>query len=335
MTTPAAIELGDLIVVVLESGSRPPPPRSGSRRCGSAASTAIWNAAAHAGRLPIGGCGGRAARAISAPWCSASRLMCSTRAAIGYSAYGPSAGPHGSGQPRRRRASHAGDPGVVVVVEQRQAAGRRQRPVDVGVGDVAVAEVAAGAPAEDADRDVAHAPGDRRERRRVGLRELVLDDRVAGADGRWRPWPRPGGGRSSNPAPAPRGTARRSASRAAAAGGCPTGTPVGRRSSWVQSMSMAATVRSNEDRFWSWFGAEWSLMDELGTTAGRLLEVLVAAAGPAAVVGPRAGRPPRGHRAHRAPRHRAPAPARLSRRSPRPASPAATASGRAGGRCHR
>lgn len=33
-------------------------------------------------------------REISAPWCSISRLMCSTSAAIGWWVYGPSAGPH-------------------------------------------------------------------------------------------------------------------------------------------------------------------------------------------------------------------------------------------------
>ena len=38
-------------------------------------------------------------RATSAPWCSISRLMCSTSAAIGSAANGPSAGPHGRASP--------------------------------------------------------------------------------------------------------------------------------------------------------------------------------------------------------------------------------------------
>ena len=68
-------------------------------------------------------------RAISAPWCSASRLMCSTRAAIGYSAYGPSAGPHGGAsavgvERRARRRSRRRGGGRAA-----PAPGRRQRPV--------------------------------------------------------------------------------------------------------------------------------------------------------------------------------------------------------------
>ena len=117
-----------------------------------------------------------------------SREMCSTSAAIGYSANGPSAA-RTAGADRRRRASarrsiHA----VVVAVEQGEPAGGGERPLGrVGYSTLPGSPkwLAARMPSTPIEM-CAHPPGDRGERCRLGFGVLEVGDHVAGAGGHRR-----------------------------------------------------------------------------------------------------------------------------------------------------
>jgi tRNA-2-methylthio-N6-dimethylallyladenosine synthase len=104
-------------------------------------------------------------------------------------------------QPGLSEPTHASNPGVIVTVEQFESASRGERPVGALGVDATVAEVIGGTLAEDGDRKVGQAPGDRRHRGRLWFGVLEVGDHVAGARrhrrGRLAP-------RSQTPAPGDR-----------------------------------------------------------------------------------------------------------------------------------
>src|SRR5262245_31375892 len=107
--------------------------------------------------------------------------MCSTSAAMGYSANGPSAEPHGRASPASSRpltpASHA-----AYASSSCWSAGRRAGVVEGLVVDRRPAEVVGDPGAEHADDDVREPPRDRGDRRRAGLGMGEVDNEVAAAE---------------------------------------------------------------------------------------------------------------------------------------------------------
>lgn len=123
--------------------------------------------------------------------------MCSTSVAIGCSANGPSAGPHGPA--RRHQAAHPVDPAGVGLVELGQRLGRGAGVAEAAVVHRWATEVRRDPHPEYAHAEVRQPPGDGRHRRRIRLGHGEVDRERArpGRDRRgalpaWADVPAPG-----------------------------------------------------------------------------------------------------------------------------------------------